>query len=48
MAANGDLGVPLVATAPDRPAAAALRALAQRLASRKRNLAGFKLGVTPL
>jgi ATP-binding protein involved in chromosome partitioning len=48
MAANGDLGVPLVATAPDRPAAAALRALAQRLASRRRNLAGFKLGVTPL
>jgi ATP-binding protein involved in chromosome partitioning len=48
MAANGDLGVPLVATAPDRPAAAALMALAQRLASRKRNLAGFKLGVTPL
>nr|WP_300143952.1 Mrp/NBP35 family ATP-binding protein [Propionicimonas sp.] len=48
MAANGDLGVPLVATEPDRPAAAALMALARRLASRKRNLAGFTLGVTPV
>jgi ATP-binding protein involved in chromosome partitioning len=48
MAANGDLGVPLVATAPERPAAAALMALAQRLTARKRNLAGFKLGVTPV
>lgn len=48
LAAGGDLGVPLVATAPERPAAAALMALAARLASRKRNLAGFKLGVTPV
>lgn len=47
LAAGGDLGVPLVATDPERPAAAAIFALAQRLASRKRSLAGFKLGVTP-
>ena len=48
LAAGGDLGVPLVATEPDRPAAAVLMSLAERLASRKRNLAGFKLGVTPV
>ncbi len=48
LAAGGDLGVPLVATAPERPAAASLMALAERLASRKRNLAGLKLGVTPV
>ncbi|MGV8908592.1 MAG: Mrp/NBP35 family ATP-binding protein [Propionicimonas sp.] len=48
LAAGGDLGVPLVATEPDRPAALALTALALRLAGRKRNLVGFKLGVTPV
>ena len=48
LAAAGDLGVPLVATQPDRPAAAALIALAQRLGNRKRNLAGLKLGLTPV
>lgn len=48
MSAGGDLGVPLIATDPMRPAAIALGALAERLASRKRNLAGFKLGVTPV
>ncbi len=48
LAAGGDLGVPLVATAPDRPAAAALTGLAERLVNRKRNLVGFKLGVTPV
>ncbi|MFZ0529411.1 MAG: Mrp/NBP35 family ATP-binding protein [Propionicimonas sp.] len=48
LAAGGDLGVPLVATDPERPAAQALLALADRLAARKRNLAGFKLGVTPV
>ncbi len=48
LAAGGDLGVPLVATEPDRPAAAALMSLAERLAARKRNLAGLKLGVTPV
>ena len=48
LAAGGDLGVPLVATEPDRPAAAALIALAARLAARKRNLVGRKLGLTPI
>ena len=48
LAAAGDLGVPLVATEPNRPAAAALIALAQRLGSRKRNLVGLKLGLTPV
>jgi len=48
LAAGGDLGVPLVATGPERPAAKALLALADRLAGRKRNLVGFKLGVTPV
>ncbi|MCA0295692.1 MAG: Mrp/NBP35 family ATP-binding protein [Actinobacteria bacterium] len=48
LAAGGDLGVPLVATDPERPAAAAVMALAERLASRKRNLAGFKMGLTPV
>lgn len=48
MVSNGDLGVPLVATDPELPAAAAIMALAERLASRKRNLVGLKLGVTPV
>ncbi|HEX5334959.1 MAG TPA: Mrp/NBP35 family ATP-binding protein [Propionicimonas sp.] len=48
LAAGGDLGVPLVATEPDRPAAAALIALAARLGARKRNLVGRKLGLTPV
>lgn len=48
MAAGGDLGVPLVATQPDSPAAAALSGLAGRLATRKRGLAGRSLGVTPV
>ncbi len=48
LAAAGDLGVPLVATDPDRPASAALTAVAERLAGRKRNLVGLKLGVTPV
>ncbi len=48
LAAGGDLGVPLVATDPELPAAAAISALAERLAARKRNLAGFKLGLTPV
>ncbi len=48
MSSSGDLGVPLIATDPMRPAAIALGALAERLSSRKRNLAGFKLGVTPV
>ncbi len=48
MSSGGDLGVPLIATDPMRPAAIALGALAERLASRKRNLVGRKLGLTPL
>ena len=48
LAAGGDLGVPLVVTEPTRPAAAVLDALADRLAARKRNLVGRKLGVTPV
>jgi ATP-binding protein involved in chromosome partitioning len=48
LAAGGDLGVPLVATDPDRPAAAVLIALAARLGARKRNLVGRKLGLTPV
>jgi ATP-binding protein involved in chromosome partitioning len=48
LAAGGDLGVPLVVTQPERPAAAALIALADRLAGRKRSLVGLKLGVTPV
>ena len=48
LASSGDLGVPLVATNPELPAAAALLGLADRLIARKRNLAGFKLGVTPV
>lgn len=48
MVSNGDLGVPLVATDPELPAAAAIMALAERLANRKRNLVGLKLGVTPV
>jgi ATP-binding protein involved in chromosome partitioning len=48
MASSGDEGLPLVATDADRPAAVVLAGLAERLASRKRNLAGLKLGVTPI
>ena len=48
MATSGDVGVPLVATDTARPAAAVLDGLADRLASRKRSLAGLKLGVTPV
>lgn len=45
MSASGDEGVPLVATDAARPAAAALDGLAERLASRKRGLAGRKLNL---
>jgi ATP-binding protein involved in chromosome partitioning len=48
MSSSGDRGVPLIATDPMRPAAIALGALAERLSARKRNLAGFKLAVTPV
>lgn len=45
MSASGDEGVPLVATDAERPAAAALAGLAERLASRKRGLAGRRLNL---
>lgn len=48
MSTSGDSGIPLIATEPMRPASIAVGALAERLASRKRNLAGFKLNVTPV
>ncbi|MDN5571435.1 MAG: Mrp/NBP35 family ATP-binding protein [Propionibacteriaceae bacterium] len=45
MSDSGDAGVPLVATDADRPAARALDALAEQLATRKRGLAGRKLNL---
>lgn len=48
LAAAGDQGVPLVATDPQRPAAAAIIALARELSARRPSLVGRKLGVTPL
>jgi ATP-binding protein involved in chromosome partitioning len=48
LAAGGDQGVPLVATDPERPAAAAIIALARELSVRRPSLVGRKLGVTPL
>ena len=45
MSSGGDLGVPLVSADPSRPAAQALTGLARRLATRKRGLAGRKLGL---
>jgi ATP-binding protein involved in chromosome partitioning len=44
---GGDAGTPLVLSDPDAPAAAALRAVAERLAVRQRGLAGLSLGLTP-
>src|SRR6266540_3863287 len=44
----GDEGVPLVLSAPDSPAARALSAVADRLASRQRGLSGRSLGLTPV
>ena len=43
MSASGDAGVPLVRAEAARPAAAALAGLADRLAARRRGLAGRKL-----
>jgi len=45
--AGGDQGVPVVLGAPDAPAAAAIRAVADRLATRARGLAGRSLGISP-
>ncbi|GAA2060815.1 P-loop NTPase [Leifsonia soli] len=44
--AGGDTGAPIVVTDPADPAAAAIRAVADRLATRSRGLAGRKLGLS--
>lgn len=46
--AGGDLGSPIVLSDPEAPAAQALRALAEALASRARGLAGRSLSLTPV
>ena len=44
---GGDAGAPVVLTTPDSPAAVALLAVADALASRQHSLAGRSLGLTP-
>jgi len=44
---GGDVGSPIVLANPESPAAAALLAIADKLAVRPRGLAGMSLGVTP-
>ena len=44
----GDAGTPIVLTAPDSPAALALRGVARTLAARTRGLAGRSLGLSPV
>ncbi len=44
--AGGDAGIPIVLSDPDDPAAQVIRAVAGRLATRGRSLAGRRLGVT--
>jgi ATP-binding protein involved in chromosome partitioning len=44
----GDSGTPLVLSDPDSPAARQLMAIADKLASRSRSLAGRPLGLTPV
>jgi ATP-binding protein involved in chromosome partitioning len=44
---GGDAGAPVVLSAPESPAALALRAVADTLASRQRSLVGRSLGLTP-
>ena len=44
---GGDAGTPIVAAAPDAPAAVVLGEVAERLAGRQRGLAGMQLGLTP-
>ncbi len=44
---GGDDGRPIVRSAPDSPAATAIRAIAERLGLRPRGLAGMELGITP-
>lgn len=41
----GDAGTPVVLSAPDSPTGSALRAIADKLAIRKRGLAGMSLGI---
>jgi ATP-binding protein involved in chromosome partitioning len=43
----GDVGLPIVLSDPDSPAALQLRKVAEDLASRSRSLAGRQLGLTP-
>ncbi|HIT74583.1 MAG TPA: Mrp/NBP35 family ATP-binding protein [Candidatus Avipropionibacterium avicola] len=45
---GGDVGVPVVSSSPDGPAAAALRGLADHLAGQARGLAGVQLGLSPV
>ena len=45
---GGDSGLPVVASDPSRPAAAALTDLARALGERRRPLAGRKLNLTPV
>jgi ATP-binding protein involved in chromosome partitioning len=44
---GGDAGVPLVLSQPEAPAAAALRAVAEKLTVRSRGLAGMSLNISP-
>ena len=44
---GGDAGAPLVLSTPDAPAARALQAIAERLGTRPRGLAGMSLGISP-
>ncbi|MHA7305867.1 Mrp/NBP35 family ATP-binding protein [Arthrobacter sp. TMN-49] len=44
---GGDVGMPIVLTDPDSPAAQALLGIAQQLFVRPRGLSGLNLGVTP-
>ncbi len=46
--AAGDAGTPVVLTAPESPAALALRGVARILAARSRGLAGRPLGLSPI
>ncbi|HEX3337505.1 MAG TPA: Mrp/NBP35 family ATP-binding protein [Jatrophihabitans sp.] len=45
---GGDSGTPVVITAPDSPAATALRGVADALAARQRSLVGRPLGLSPV
>jgi ATP-binding protein involved in chromosome partitioning len=47
LVAAGDTGVPLVLSAPDSVAGRELRGIADKLASRRRGLAGMSLGLDP-